>query len=251
MLDRASSVPLYRQLKELLVAQIGALPAHARIPSEPELTRRLGVSRATVQQAVAELVREGLLYRVRGKGTFVSPPRILRSFSHLPSYSEDIRRRGLEPGVRELAITKEAAPPKVAAALQLSPGADVWRVHRVQTANGDPVARVISYLPVRALPVLREEEVARSLYRTIETHLGSRPAWAHDTYRAENAGPETARLLGVPVGAALLVSERVAYLPDDRPIEYVLSYIRGDRFEIHVEINHKPEKGARAHGSPC
>lgn len=242
MLDRTSVVPLYRQLKDQLVAQIGTLSPHARIPSEPELTRRFGISRATVQQAIDELVREGLLYRIQGKGTFVAPPRILRSFARLPSYSEDIRKRGLEPGVAHLELTREAAAPKVAGALQLADGAEVWRVHRVQTANGDPVALVISYLPVRLLPLLSEAEVARSLYRAIETHLGSRPAWAHDTYRAENAGPDQARLLGVQPGAALLVSERIAYLPDDRPIEYVLSYIRGDRFEIHVEINHKAKK---------
>lgn len=238
-LDRTAESPLYRQLKRQLAAYAAGLSPHARLPSEWQLARRYGVSRGTVQQALREMVLDGVLYRVQGKGTFVAPPRILRSFSRLPSFSEDIRKRGLTPGVTHVRLSRVEPPQEVKIALRLGDAAEVWQVRRVRTADAMPVALVVSYLPVALLPELTEADVTGSLYEAIEAHLGSRPAWAEDTYRAESVTAEQARFLEIPVGAPILVTERVAYLPDDRPVEFNRSHIRGDRFTIQVQINHR------------
>src|SRR5205807_1250315 len=99
-LERSNPVPLYYQLKEVLKQQIraGHLAPHTAIPSEPELVMQYQVSRATVRQALAELVHEGLLYRQHGKGTFVSEPRIQQTLGELISFTETMRRRGKQPG---------------------------------------------------------------------------------------------------------------------------------------------------------
>src|SRR2546428_9384407 len=104
-LERSNPLPLYYQLKEVLKQQIrdGHLAPHTTIPSEPELVIRYQVSRATVRQALAELIHEGLLYRQRGKGTFVNEPRVQQTRGELISFSETIRRQGKVPGGQLLA----------------------------------------------------------------------------------------------------------------------------------------------------
>src|SRR5436305_14643133 len=98
-LERSNPLPLYYQLKEVLKQQIqaGHLAPHTAIPSEPELVAQYHVSRATVRQALTELVHEGLLYRQHGRGTFVCEPRVQQDLSVLTSFSEELRRLGKRP----------------------------------------------------------------------------------------------------------------------------------------------------------
>src|SRR5918911_3838227 len=100
ILERSNPVPLYYQLKEVLRQQIhaGHLAPHSAIPSEPELVARYHVSRATVRQALTELVHEGLLYRQHGKGTFVRELRIQQTVSELTSLTTALRKQGNRPG---------------------------------------------------------------------------------------------------------------------------------------------------------
>src|SRR5579863_2299390 len=99
-LERSNPLPLYYQLKEVLRQQIqaGHLAPHSVIPSEPELVSSYHVSRATVRQALSELVREGLLYREHGRGTYVSDPRVQQDVSELSSLTQELRKLGKRPG---------------------------------------------------------------------------------------------------------------------------------------------------------
>lgn len=234
LLDRKHPMPLYFQLEQNLMAELRSMAPHARVPSELELTKRYGVSRGTVKQAIEHLEQQGLVYRIQGKGTFVAEPRITRSFDRLPSFSDDIRRLGLEPGVKVLALRKISAGSKVSERLGKSEGAPVWKAERLFSADGEPLALVTSYVLRDRCPELTEAEVCRSLYRTLEERYGLGPRGTRDTYTAVNASGRVADLLRVREGAALLYSERVAYTEDKTVIEYVESYIRGDRFTIDV-----------------
>lgn len=207
---------------------------HARVPSEIELMKRYGVSRGTVKQAIEHLEQQGLVYRIQGKGTFVAEPRITRSFDRLPSFSDDIRRLGLEPGVKVIALRKVSASRKVAERLGRQEGVPVWKAERLFSADGEPLALVTSYVLRDRCPELTVEELGRSLYRTLEEKYGLGPRGTRDTYTAVNAARRVAEMLQVREGAALLYSERLAYVEDKTAIEYVESYIRGDRFTIDV-----------------
>src|SRR5690554_2372587 len=235
-IDRNSDIPLYVQIKQKLDKRIKKLSPHMKIPSEPELAKKYQISRSTAKRAIDRLISERKVYRIQGRGTFVAPPEIVRSFSELPNYSDDIRKLGLKPDVLHLSVTKQEPTVKIKNALRLSSTSKVWCVSRVRTADEEPVVHVISYVPVYLIPKLKKEDVVYSLYEAMASAIGLRPSWANDTYRVETAIGERAKLLKIPNGTPILASERIAYLEDNRPVEYVESYIRGDRFAINVII---------------
>lgn len=238
VLSRESIIPLYYQIKEQLRDEFRDADANTRVPSENELAAKYGVSRGTIKQAVAGLVDDGLLYRIKGKGTFVAPPQIPRFFNELPSFTDDISSHGCNPGVTSMEVERVEPPEPARVALRLPHRALTWRVFRVRTANGEPVVISTSYLPCSLVPELNSSELReRSLYAIMGQRYGVRPKWAHDSYRAADADKTIANLLQVPVGKAVLYSERVSYLSDGCPIEYAVGYIRGDRFVIHVDVN--------------
>src|SRR5947209_16975915 len=148
-LERSNPLPLYYQLKEVLRQQIraGHLAPHTAIPSEPELVARYHVSRATVRQALTELVHEGLLYRQHGKGTFVCEPRIQQTLSELASLTEELRRRGKKPGGLLLVSELARGSDHVRTQLQLADAEQVLRLARPRTADSAPCAYEIDYLP--------------------------------------------------------------------------------------------------------
>jgi GntR family transcriptional regulator len=238
-LDRREARPLYQQLKDRLVRRIadGTWRPGDQIPTEAELCRLFGVSRMTVKQAVAELVREGVLYRRQGKGTFVAGPRIQQRLA-LTSFTEDMRRRGFEPSSRVLALGVVPASRQLAEILRVPVESPVWRLERLRLADGQAVALQTAHLPASLCPVVDAQAVAEgSLYRYLEERYDLRPARAVETYTAVVARePRCRQLLGVDAGAPLLHVERVTFLRDGRPMESVQSFLRGDRYSLRVEL---------------
>lgn len=241
MPTRKQRVPLYQQVADDLLIQVRRGAAHDLLPSEPELTRRYGVSRGTVKQALDTLEQHGLIYRRQGKGTFIAEARILRAGTHVPSFSEDIRARGQVPQVRVVEVGRATLGTRQAAALGRDPGTTCWKVRRLFLADDEPLALVTSYVRADLVPELTVPDVEQSLYASLERRYKARPRWAQDTYTAVRARGRTARLLEVAEGEPILYSERTAYLTDLTPIEYVESLIRGDRFT--VSVSWMPEAG--------
>ncbi len=141
-LERTNPLPLYYQLKEVLKQQIrsGHLAPHTAIPSEPELVASYHVSRATVRQALSELVHEGLLYRQHGKGTFVCEPRVQQTQSELTSLTEEIQRRGKRPGGLLLVSELIRGSETVRKQLSLIDTEQTIRLERLRTADDIPIA---------------------------------------------------------------------------------------------------------------
>ena len=115
-LDRNTPVPLYYQLKQYLIGQVrsGKLKVGDMLPTEFELCEKFGVSRPTVRQAMSEMVAEGYLYRHKGKGTFVSKPKLEgRFFQKLQSYNVEMTQKGLEPATEVLNLKTVTANDEV------------------------------------------------------------------------------------------------------------------------------------------
>src|SRR6266487_5208965 len=164
--------PKGEQLQEILEGFIANLEPGTRLPSERVLAERYEVARATVTQAIDELAGKGLVYRVHGSGTFVAEPKFLQPET-LTSFTEDMRSRGMTPGSLVLAQEVVAASALVARHLQLVEGAPVVFVHRVRTADGEPMAVERTYLPSSRFPGLEGVDLAdRSLYDTLAANWG-------------------------------------------------------------------------------
>jgi GntR family transcriptional regulator len=228
-------LPKHAQLSDVLAdLAVNELGPDAAIPSERELMVTHDVSRATVRKAIESLIADGLLHRIQGKGTFVARPR-MESRLHLASFSQDMRRRGLTPSTRLLSIDQDRPPTDVAKALDLGGDGTAWRIDRVRLADGQPIALENGWYPYDALPGLNRHDLGGSLYEVFSTSYGLAIDTAEQTLWGESADAATARRLDAPLNTPLLVFRRIA-AASGRPLEYVVSRYRGDRYQLHMSL---------------
>jgi GntR family transcriptional regulator len=178
------------------------------------------------------LLREGLLSRRHGSGTYIAP-RIEQSAGLLVGFSADMSNRGFEPGAIWIERKVGVATPEEALTLALSVDAKVLRLTRVRTANDEPLAIERAVVPLALLPKL--EEVGHSLYAALAARH-HRPVRGLQRLQASLATAAEAKLLSVPVGAAILRIERRAFRADGRPVEFTRSAYRGDRYDFITEV---------------
>ena len=230
--ERALAYMNLRQAIRQLIEN-GNLRIGQPLPSERELAERLELSRVTVRKAIAGLVEEGQLVQRRGAGTFVAG-RIVKAFSRLTSFSDDLRARGLNPRSQFLERSAGEVTPEEAMALNLSPGSAVVRLYRLRFAGEEPLAIERSVIPRSLLP--DPELVTHSLYEVFD-RLGCRPVRALQQLRAVAFDKERARLLHVAPGSPGLRIERRAFLADGRVVEFTTSYYRGDAYDFVAELH--------------
>ncbi|MEU8243946.1 GntR family transcriptional regulator [Actinoplanes missouriensis] len=230
-------VPRYFRIEQALRARIAQSRPHDPLPSEPELAREFGVSRMTARAAVTQLVNDGLVYRAPGRGTFVAVPAGPRRADNLIRLSEEIRKQGRKPSARVLLA--ELRPPTTVEAtrLRLRDG-DVVAIHRVRLADDEPIAFERAIYP-GALAALLDIDVSGSVHEAI-VGLGRTPTRGTATLTAQPATEEDARELGVPVGAALLVEERLILDEIGRPLELSESRYPGERYRLDVAFGVEP-----------
>jgi len=240
-LERSNPLPLYYQLKEVLKQQIraGHLAPHTSIPSEPELVAQYHVSRATVRQALTELVHEGLLYRQHGRGTFVCEPRVQQqSISELTSFTEELLRRGKHPSGMLVVSELVRGSQTVREQLRLTDEEQVVRLERVRMGDDLPVAYEIDYLPYpRAASIYqRAKETAEgSLYNLMATE-GLHPAIAEQLFKVDVASPREAELLRISSSEAGVRLFSTAFDETGAPIEYTEAFYPGSQYEFHLTL---------------
>jgi GntR family transcriptional regulator len=234
-------IPKYYRLKKHLVELTEALAPGSPLPPERALAEKYGTSRTTVRQALAELVIEGRLQRIQGKGTFVAKPKVAQELQ-LVSYTEDMRHHGLRPETRILDIGYVTADERFANLLRIRPGGRALRIHRLRLADGEPMSIDTSLLPARRFPGLRKELPRhRSLYETLATAYDVHLAEAEETIETVLATPEDAGLLGVDVGLPLLLLSRHAFDTAGEPVEWAQSLYRGDRYKFITRLRRRQE----------
>jgi GntR family transcriptional regulator len=229
-------IPKYYPVKRHLAELIAALPPGSPVPAERTIAAELGISRTTVRQALAELEMEGRLRRIQGKGTFVATPKMAQLLQ-LTSYTEEMRAHGLHPASRILDIATLAADAELAGALRLAPGAKVISVERLRMADEEPMAIEHTHLPARLFPGLRRHLTgAASLYEVLAEVYGVRLAEAEETIETVLATPREAALLGTDTGLPMLLISRQSFDTDGRPVEWVHSRLRGDRYKFLTRL---------------
>ncbi|HSN01843.1 MAG TPA: GntR family transcriptional regulator [Rudaea sp.] len=225
----------YVRLRQALLATLesGGLQPGQALPGERDLAHQLDLSRVTVRKAIAGLVDDGVLIQRHGAGTFVAE-RIVKSFSRLTGFTDDLRARGMKPRVRFLDRQVGTATPAEALALHLSPGARVVRLRRLRFAGDTPLALEDTSVPQAVLH--DPGRVRQSLYDTLEK-LGCRPVRALQRLRAVALDAAQASLLALPPGSPALGIERRAFLADGRVVEFTSSIYRGDAYDFVAELH--------------
>jgi GntR family transcriptional regulator len=238
LLDKQSTVPMYVQIEEHLKLRIlqGEFSVGIAIPSERELTEMFGVSRMTVRQSITNMVNSGLLYREKGRGTFVAASKVEQPLSGLTSFTEDMLSRGMIPSNILVSFDKIIPELDVANKLKLSEGQEVFLVKRIRYADDKPMAIEKTYLPVKLVPTLDKDALTGSLYAFIEKDEKMTISHAMQRMEAALVNEEDADFLQIDVPSAILIIERISYLTNDVPFEIVHSSYRADRYQFLSEI---------------
>lgn len=239
-LDRHSPVPLYYQMKHGILDAIqgGTLGPGEMLPPEMAFCESFDISRATIRQALSELVQEGYLDRQRGKGTFVMAPKIdARFLNKLESFSHEMRQKGLTPSTRVLRLEVAGGVRRVNERLGLDAREQLIYLERVRCTDGEPIVYLETYIPHRLFaPLLAYDFESSSMYGLMERVCGMRVARVVRKIEAVNATATEAPLLNVEKGAALCLVKTVGYTENDTPIEYSIARYRGDRNQFSVEL---------------
>jgi GntR family transcriptional regulator len=238
-LDKSSPIPLYHQLRTVLERQIerGDWKPNDRLPAEDDLSVRYEVSKITVREALKLMSAAGLVRREQGRGTFVSSPRLTQGPRQLTCFTGEMRQSGLRATSRVLEAEMISCGTDLARKLEIPAGDGVFRLKRVRFANDEAMGIQTAYLPMNLVPGIAAEDWSTgSLYGILERRYGLKATQARETHFAVALDGEDARQLGLEAGAPALSAERLARLADRRPLEYVVSVMRGDRYKIVLNL---------------
>lgn len=239
-LDRNNATPLYAQLKTIIREKIssGEWKPDSIIPSENELSRVYGVSRMTIRSVITQFVNEGILYRIQGKGTFVSAPKLEISGLHYTGIRSQLEEMGHAVSTKLLSCRKIFAGEFVARKLQVDPDEEVYEIRRIRSASGINISYHESFVPVRLCPGLDtkalEEEQLCSIISNDYLLTRSRVTETLESFLADN---EKAEYLNVYPGFPLILLEDKIYSTDNILFEYTQVYFRGDKVKIRIEYH--------------
>lgn len=239
-IEKDTPVPLYYQLKMLILQMIetGEITEGDMLPTENELCEHLLVSRPTVRQALSELVSEGRLTRQKGKGTFVSKPKIdVRFLQKLESFNDQMRSKGLEPSTRVLSVSHVDPVQSINSKLELAPSETLIMLSRLRFGNGEPVVYVETYVPYFPyVSLLNVDYERQSLYGQLETLYHTRVSRVVREIEAVNANRKEAELLHIEPNTAICLVKTVGYTESGTPVEYSKARYRGDLNKFSVEL---------------
>lgn len=235
-------LPLYAQVEETLASRIseGQLVVGSQLPTEDELVREFGVSRTTVRTTIQNLVRRGLVEIRRGRGTFVSAPRITQPLKALTGFVEDMLLQSRKPSARVIDRRIIPADTLVASKLQLPEGTMVVQILRVRLADGVPLSFDETYLPERlGRRVLEDDLTTQPIFMLLEERYDTPLLEAEYDMGAVLADSKVAFALEVESGMPIFQIDRTSYSVNHRPVDYERLYYRGDLIRFRTRLERK------------
>lgn len=229
--------PLYLRAEAALAELVEGAHQGDKLPPEPVLAQQLGISRATLREALRSFEDRGLIVRRRGRGTFVNKPHpiIESGLEVLESLDALATRRGLRPDTHDLVIETRPAWDEFAARLGLPEGTPLTVVSRVKTVDGVPVAYMVDAVPAR---LVSEEEMRAGFAGSVLDFLVARgvpaPAYAQATITVPRADPALAEKLRIRPDAPLILLSETLYSADHEPLGYSRNYFVPEHFSFHV-----------------
>ncbi|MDV3124221.1 GntR family transcriptional regulator [Mycobacterium sp. 21AC1] len=218
-LDRASGVPLYAQVREVLRSQILGqnIAPGEHLPGELELQESFGVARSVIRQALAELADAGLIRRERGRGSVVVPTRVhRRRAEQAGGLSRQLAAAGEQLRTVVIDLTAATAPEAAVAALETS---DAWRIERLRFVDDEPLVFMRSWVSRELFPELTADAIQGSLLGYMRS-AGVVPVGGPRQMRAVPADPTVAGYLGIDVGTPVLLLHAVTNDAHGRGLEW-------------------------------
>jgi GntR family transcriptional regulator len=236
-----SSSKLYHSVGQIIRSNIqsGEWEVGQQIPSERKLVEVLGVSRATIRQGIANLVKEGILVQEHGRGTFVAPPKIKQGLLRLLEFSEIIKRSGMEPSAQLLGCEVITPSLLVQKVLNLPEKGMAFWFRRLLSVNGQPFVIETNYLPAIHFPGLFDHfDRYDAINVLLNQQYGVKIIKVDEGFEPVILESEEANLLGVKKGFAALWVESVAFDITGNPVLYSTSLLRGDRCRFYTELSY-------------
>jgi GntR family transcriptional regulator len=241
MIKKNSPIPIYYQLGEIIKELIekGELQPGDSLPAEREYAEKFQISRMTVRQAFTQLVHDGYLHRIQGKGTFVAErkPKIEQTLQGLTSFTEDMKARGMKAGSQLVDFEIIPATSLIANQLGIQEYGPVYEIKRIRLADDVPMALETNYISANFIKGLTEQIVNQSLYSYIEDQLNLRIDHASQVIESSIANQLEADYLKIQLGAPVMLIQRNTFLKDGTPVEFVKSSYRADRYKFMIQMN--------------
>jgi len=230
--------PRYMQIINYYMGIIdaGKLREGDQMPTEEEIGELFKVSRITVRQALDGLCKRGYIFKLQGKGSFVSRKKTDMQLNHLIGFSEEMRNQGLEPSTRLIELEILTPSDTVAEALGIDTSQKVYYIVRLRCADGTPMAVERVHLPFYRFAGIENLDLTKSLYELLRDHYGCESSRATQKIQAGFASARDTKLLEMKPGTPVLLFSRTTYEPDGKPFEYVESVYRGDKYVFNVTL---------------
>ncbi len=238
-IDKNSRIPLYLQLMDILIEKMESeLGENVQLPSEREICEQYGLSRTTVRQAINELERDGYIYKVHGKGTFVAPKKVNQDLIKFYSFTEEMKKIGKVPVSRVLTFEIIKADRNISEKLSVNVGSQVYQFSRLRLADNVPMMFEITYVPYDSFPGITKKDLeTTAMYDIFTNRFQTKIVMAEELFMPVMTAEREAELLQMSSSIPSLRIERFTYGEDRlRLIEYTNTIARGDKFKYHVRL---------------
>lgn len=238
MINRGVDTPIYLQIAYMIRDKIvnKEYQKNDKIPAEDDLAKQFGVSRMTARNAVTYLVNEGLVYRVHGKGAFVSNRKLNRNLNKLNNFHQDIEELGMKPTSKVLEFNRRLPSQKEQKILVLQKNQEVFDVKRIRYVDDEPLGIQNFIVPVRIVPSLPEVDLENgSFYKYLE-EVGY-PLDKAEQRMESILAPEIARIIGVAEEKPFFYFERLSFTKQNIPVELLHSYFYGEKYSFNITLH--------------
>ncbi|MCL5985574.1 MAG: GntR family transcriptional regulator [Actinobacteria bacterium] len=242
MLDKSSPMPFYYQVKEMILDRIqtGEFKDGDFIPSEKSICDEFNVSITTVRKALDELVKAGILEKIRGKGSFIKTPKIVRELTGIYGITDDIRKHGVRPGRKVLSFKQTNPNEEVAKILKISILDYIYEFRTLNLADDIPVITSKFYLKKNICPDLTVKNLKEeSIYNLLSNRYGVSILRETSNFQAILLDEYEADLLKVLVRSPAILIRALTFDIYDKPFMFCSGLLRGDRFQLEVEARNE------------
>lgn len=238
IIDKSSKIPLYLQLKDILIGKIEKnMDSNDQLPSEREICETYDLSRTTVRQALDELEKEKYIYKVHGKGNFISPKRYNQDLISFYSFTEEMKKAGRKPKSEVIGFEIRETGEKLANIFKQNEDDLVYKVTRIRKADDIPMMYEVTYLPFDRFKGLNKEKLEMTpMYEVFLSEYNARITSAEEVFEPILTSKLESIYLDVEEGSPSLKIERFTY-EGSKIIEYTVGIARGDKFKYRVKLN--------------